>query len=70
MYGPARSFWNALNPGDALRAVREKGDGSSGHVALARFFAETQVPLAGGLAMTITEGADSLLSVPIDRISA
>ena len=54
----------------ALLAVREAGGPGSDHVALARFFAETQVPLAGGLATSITEGADSLLTVPVERLSA
>ena len=54
----------------ALLAVRENGGADRDHVALARFFAETQVPAAHGLALSITEGADSLLSMPIERLSA
>ena len=54
----------------ALLAVRDAGGPGSDHVALARFFAETQVPLAGGLATSITEGADSLLTVPVERLRA
>lgn len=52
----------------ALMAVREKDDANDDHVGLARFFAETQVPAAAGLAMTIMEGADSLLSIPVERL--
>jgi alkylation response protein AidB-like acyl-CoA dehydrogenase len=55
----------------ALLAVRENGDASSqDNIMLARFFAETQVPVAPGLAMTITDGADSLLAMPVDRLTA
>lgn len=54
----------------ALMAARENGGSDRDHIALARFFAETQVPGASGLALSIIEGADSLLSMPIERLSA
>ncbi len=54
----------------ALAATRENGSVANGYAELARFFAETQVPLAGGLALSVTAGADSLLAVPVDRLSA
>jgi alkylation response protein AidB-like acyl-CoA dehydrogenase len=54
----------------ALLAARENGGAMSDHVSLARFFAETQVPVAGGLAMSITQGSESLLAVPVERLSA
>lgn len=54
----------------ALLAAREANGAGRNHVALARFFAETQVPMAAGLAMSITDGAESLLSVPTERLSA
>jgi len=54
----------------ALLAAREANGAGRDHVALARFFAETQVPMAAGLAMSITDGAESLLSVPTERLSA
>ncbi|MFY0614604.1 MAG: acyl-CoA dehydrogenase, partial [Hyphomicrobiaceae bacterium] len=54
----------------ALLAARDTNGAGHDHVALARFFAETQVPLAGGLSTSIMEGADSLLTVPVERLSA
>lgn len=54
----------------ALAAKRENGAGESDYIALARFFAETQVPVARGLALSITDGADGLLAIPVARLSA
>ena len=54
----------------ALLAARDSGGPGRDQIALARFFAETQVPLAGGIATSITDGADSLLAVPVERLSA
>jgi acyl-CoA dehydrogenase len=53
----------------ALTAIRESAGAESDYVALARFFAETQVPVARGLATSITEGADSLLAISVERLS-
>ena len=52
----------------ALAAARD-GNGVS-HIALARFFAENLCVQAQGLADTVTGGADSILSVAPDRLSA
>ncbi len=52
----------------ALAAARD-GNGAS-HIALARFFAENLCVQAQGLADTVTSGADSILSVAPDRLSA
>ena len=52
----------------ALAAARD-GDGVP-HIALARFFAENLCVQAQGLADTVTGGADSILSVAPDRLSA
>lgn len=54
----------------ALLAARDTNGAGHDHVAVARFFAETQVPMAAGLSTSITEGADSLLTVPVERLSA
>ncbi|MBU2532859.1 MAG: acyl-CoA dehydrogenase [Alphaproteobacteria bacterium] len=54
----------------ALDAQRQNGGADNRHTAMARFFAETQVPAAGGLALAIMEGADSLLAVPTEKLSA
>ena len=52
----------------ALAAARD-GNGIT-HIALARFFAENLCVQAQGLADTVTGGADSILSVAPDRLSA
>lgn len=52
---------------DALAALR-RGDGTartSERVAFARFCAETIVVQSGGLAMAVTDGADSIVSAPV-----
>ncbi|MGI9477005.1 MAG: acyl-CoA dehydrogenase [Hyphomicrobiaceae bacterium] len=54
----------------ALHAARDTNGTGRDHVALARFFGETQVPLAAGIATSITDGADSLLAVPVERLRA
>jgi len=54
----------------ALAAARDNGGSASARVALARFFAETQATEAPGLATAITEGADSILAMPVERLSA
>jgi acyl-CoA dehydrogenase len=52
----------------ALAAAR---DGSAlDHIALARFFAENLCVQAQGLADSVTGGADSILSVTPQRLSA
>ncbi len=52
----------------ALAAARDGG--SANHIALARFFAENLCVQASGLADSITGGADSILSVAPERLSA
>jgi acyl-CoA dehydrogenase len=56
----------------ALAAARDGSiaNGNGHRVSLARAFAETQLPLVPGLAETVTDGADSILDVPVDRLSA
>ncbi len=54
----------------ALAAARDNGGTASARVILARFWAETEVALAPGLATAITEGADGLLAMPVERLSA
>ncbi len=54
----------------ALAAARDNGGTASTRVILARFWAETEVALAPGLATAITEGADGLLAMPVERLSA
>ena len=52
----------------ALVACRDGG--GINHIALARFFAENLCVQAQGLADTVTGGADSILGVEPDRLSA
>lgn len=56
----------------ALAAVRDgaAAGGPAHHVALARFFADQHLTAAPGLAATITTGADSVLAVPGEKLSA
>jgi len=54
----------------ALAAARDNGGTASARVILARFWAETEVALAPGLATAITEGAEGLLAMPVERLSA
>ena len=58
----------------ALSVVREGGEGLPGggakYVDMARFFAETVAVTGPGLAAVVVKGADSLLSVPVERFSA
>ena len=54
----------------ALAAARDNGGTASTRVILARFWAETEVALAPGLATAITEGAEGLLAMPVERLSA
>jgi len=51
----------------ALAAARAGSDKGS-HIPLARVFAETVASAAPGLATTVTEGADGVLSVEVDRL--
>jgi acyl-CoA dehydrogenase len=54
----------------ALLAARDNGGAAGARVTLARFWAETEVALAPGIAAQITEGADGVLAMPIERLSA
>jgi alkylation response protein AidB-like acyl-CoA dehydrogenase len=54
----------------ALAAARDNGGTASTRVILARFWAETEVALAPGLATAITEGTEGLLAMPVERLSA
>ncbi|MEZ5843122.1 MAG: acyl-CoA dehydrogenase [Hyphomicrobiaceae bacterium] len=55
---------------EALEAARDSGPGAAERIARARVFAETQAVLAEGLADAVTTGADGILSVAPDRLSA
>ena len=50
--------------------VASRDGGGINHIALARFFAENLCVQAQGLADTVTGGADSILGVEPDRLSA
>ncbi len=50
--------------------VASRDGGGMNHIALARFFAENLCVQAQGLADTVTGGADSILGVEPDRLSA
>lgn len=56
----------------AVAALRngQAGNVQSRHVSLARFFAETQLPIASGLAAGVITSADGVLSVPPSQLSA
>ena len=56
----------------ALAAVRDgsAANGSMHRVSLARFFAETELPVAPGMAAAVTTSADSILDVEPERLSA
>ena len=57
MFGTAAG--GCMLAGQALVALRERGDGAA-RTALARFFAENIAVQASGLERTVTEGADSI----------
>ncbi|MEO1710877.1 MAG: acyl-CoA dehydrogenase C-terminal domain-containing protein [Pseudomonadota bacterium] len=56
----------------ALAAARDGSiaNGHAKHVSWARLFAETELPMAPGMAAAITTSADSILDVPLERLSA
>jgi alkylation response protein AidB-like acyl-CoA dehydrogenase len=53
----------------ALAAVRD-GDAASPHVGLARFFAENHVVASLGLATSVMTGADAILGIEPERLTA
>jgi hypothetical protein len=56
---------------DALAASRLNGGmNGGGHVALARFFAENIAVQAGGLEVTVTEGANSVSHIALPGAAA
>lgn len=59
-----------LARGALLAATDDGADSGARYVGLARFFAENICVGAVGLAASVTAGADSLLSIPTQRLSA
>ena len=51
-------------------ALRSSRDGDGRHAALARFFAEQFATAAPGLALSVTAGADAILGVPPQDLTA
>jgi hypothetical protein len=54
---------------EALAAARDGGDASDDAILLARFFAENLVTAAPGLAQSVTDGADTILALPPERLA-
>jgi alkylation response protein AidB-like acyl-CoA dehydrogenase len=54
---------------EALAAARDSGDASDDTILLARFFAENLVTAAPGLAQSVTDGADTILALPPERLA-
>ncbi len=54
----------------ALAASRDGGTAPKNAIALARFFAENILVTSGGLAASITSGADSITGVSADRLAS
>ncbi len=55
---------------EALAGIRVEDSDAAGRIALARFFAENIAVQAGGLEITVTEGADSISNIALPGAAA